>query len=359
MLSEPDDTEGHCNLGVALGRKGDPDGAIEEYREALRLNPNLAAAHDGLGVELGQKGNNDGAIVEFREAIRLKPDYANAHYNLGFALSDKGELDGAIAEFREALRLNPDYEAAHYQLGAALFIKGEQDGAMMEFREVVRLNPENAYAHYALGIGLHNKRDVDGAIAEYRTAIRFKPDFADAHHELGRVLRSEREIRGSTLTRFFGELGFGAGYFLMVALVYVSSRFDEWIFGTTHAITLADLMAFICFSTLWVLWAMNQYYKYFIAASEERKAFPTSVGPFCPTFVHMMPTPTAIPLPFISPAMIMGGALGAVAGGMATPTHPWVGASLGVLIGMRGGQMAAMGLERFGAALRRWGTRKD
>jgi Flp pilus assembly protein TadD len=354
MPSEPDDAAAHYNLGVALGKKGDPDGAIEEYREALRLNPNLAAAYEGLGVELGQKGNKDGAIVEFREAIRIKPDFAGAHYNLGFALSDKGEIDGAIAEFREALRLDPDYEAAHYQLGAALCIKGELDRAMMEFRDVVRLNPENAYAHYALGIGLHNKRDLDGAIAEFRTAIRLKPDFADAHHELGRVLRSEREIRGSTVTRFFGELGFGAGYFLMVALVYVSSRFDGWIFGTTHAITLADLMAFICFSTLWVLWAMNQYYKYFTAPSEERNAFPTSAGPFCPTFAYM-PTPGM----GVSPAMIIGGAIGAGAGGMATPTHPWVGAFLGVLIGMPGGQMASMGLGRLGTAMRRWGTRKD
>ncbi len=161
------------------------------------------------------------------------------------------------------------------------------------------------------------------------------------------------------MTRFFRELGFGAGYFLVVALVYVSTRFDGWIFGTTRAITLADLMAFICFTTLWVLWAMNQYYKYFIAASEKREAFPTSVGPLCPTFVQMMETPTAIPPPSISPAMIMGGAVGAGAGGMATPTHPWVGAFLGVLIGMRGGQTAAVGLEKLGAAMRRWGSRKD
>ena len=156
------------------------------------------------------------------------------------------------------------------------------------------------------------------------------------------------------MTRFLGELGFGAGYLLMVALVYVSSRFDGWIFGTTHAITLADLMAFVCFSTLWVLWAMNQYYKYFTAPSQERNAFPTSAGPFCPTFAYM-PTPGV----GVSPAMIVGGALGAGAGGMATPTHPWVGAFLGVLIGMRGGQMTAIGLERLGAAMRRWGTRKD
>ena len=49
-------TTAHYNLGVALGSKGDLDGAIAEYREALRLNPNNDEAHVNLGVALGQQG---------------------------------------------------------------------------------------------------------------------------------------------------------------------------------------------------------------------------------------------------------------------------------------------------------------
>ena len=45
MPPEPDDAAAHVNLGNALDHKGDLDGAIAEYREALRLNPKDVVAH--------------------------------------------------------------------------------------------------------------------------------------------------------------------------------------------------------------------------------------------------------------------------------------------------------------------------
>jgi Flp pilus assembly protein TadD len=68
-----------------------------------------AVAHNERGMDLYKKGNLDGAITEYREALRLKPDFPDAHDNLGAALGDKGNLDGAIAEYREVFRLKPDY----------------------------------------------------------------------------------------------------------------------------------------------------------------------------------------------------------------------------------------------------------
>ena len=40
----------HFNFGVELQGKGQLDAAIVEYRKAIELDPNLAAAHDGLGI---------------------------------------------------------------------------------------------------------------------------------------------------------------------------------------------------------------------------------------------------------------------------------------------------------------------
>ena len=48
-----------------------------------------------VGNALVAKGDPDGAIREYREAIRLKPDYAEAHSSLGNALSGKGDVDRA------------------------------------------------------------------------------------------------------------------------------------------------------------------------------------------------------------------------------------------------------------------------
>src|SRR5207245_1872205 len=66
-----------------------------------------------LGLALRAKGDRDGAIAEYRETIRLDPQFTPAHYNLGGLLRIKGDADGAIAQFRDVLRIDPKYAWAH------------------------------------------------------------------------------------------------------------------------------------------------------------------------------------------------------------------------------------------------------
>ncbi len=67
----------------------------------------------------------DKAIEEYQEAIRLDPNLAIAHYNLGFALHDKKELDKAIDELKKAIELEPNFGQAHAVLGDLLLMKGQ------------------------------------------------------------------------------------------------------------------------------------------------------------------------------------------------------------------------------------------
>ena len=81
------------------------DEAIQEYRDALRINPNDALLHNNLGVAIGDQGKLDQAIEQYQEALRLNPALALAHYNLGECLRKKGERDAAAREFRDFLKL--------------------------------------------------------------------------------------------------------------------------------------------------------------------------------------------------------------------------------------------------------------
>ena len=69
-----DDAEHHFELGFALQNIGDLEGAIAEYRAALRLNPNHANAHYNLGVVLQDIGKPTEAAREFRESLRFIPE---------------------------------------------------------------------------------------------------------------------------------------------------------------------------------------------------------------------------------------------------------------------------------------------
>lgn len=67
--SKPEDVKAHFDRGVAFSKKGDLDGGIVQFREAIRLKPDFAEAHDQLGVALAHKGDLDGAIAEYRRLI--------------------------------------------------------------------------------------------------------------------------------------------------------------------------------------------------------------------------------------------------------------------------------------------------
>jgi tetratricopeptide (TPR) repeat protein len=193
----PTNCNAHSNLGIALKDKGNLDGAIVEFREAIRLDPKYGWAHNNLGAALIDKGDPDGAIVEFREAIRLDPKVALPHSNLGGALNDKRDLDGAIAEFREAMRLDPKLAHAHHGLGWSLQLKRDLDGAIVEYREAIQLDPKYVWTHTNLGDVLKDKRDLDGAIVEFREAIRLDPKFAMAYKGLGWALHEKGDLAGS------------------------------------------------------------------------------------------------------------------------------------------------------------------
>ena len=59
------------------------------------------------GKRMLNAGDLDGAISQFRNAVKLSPTYAQAHYQLAIALSRKGEKEEAAEEFKKAAELDP------------------------------------------------------------------------------------------------------------------------------------------------------------------------------------------------------------------------------------------------------------
>ena len=180
-----DYAESFNGRGVARQDKGDLGGAIQDYSEAIRLKPDYAIAFDNRGVARHARGDLDGAIQDHSEAIRLSPEYARASHNRGTARHDKGDLGGAIQDFTEAIRLQPDYAESFNGRGTARHDKGDLGGAIQDFTEAIRLQPDYAIAFDNRGEARLGKGDLDGAIHDFSEAIRLKPDYARALHNRG------------------------------------------------------------------------------------------------------------------------------------------------------------------------------
>ena len=102
----------------ALGRNGDPDGAIADENEAIRLDPTDAHFFNNRGLNYTRKRDYAKAISDYNEAIRLAPNWAPAFFNRGIAYGYSDNVR-AIADFREATRLNPNHASAFCSLGMA------------------------------------------------------------------------------------------------------------------------------------------------------------------------------------------------------------------------------------------------
>ena len=73
--------------------------------DGIRVNAYDAEAFINRGYARWSKGDVEGALQDYNEAIRLKPDYASAFYNRNLARGAKGDAKGALQDYNEAIRL--------------------------------------------------------------------------------------------------------------------------------------------------------------------------------------------------------------------------------------------------------------
>jgi tetratricopeptide (TPR) repeat protein len=179
----PNNALAFFSRGRAYANKGQLDRAIEDYDRAIRLNPNDALALVGRGSAYVGKGQYDRAIEDLDQAIRLNPNYADAFFNRGnlYLSADKGPSDRAIEDYDQAIRLNPNYAEAFFVRGAAYFAKGQSDRAIEDFDQAIRLIPndtKSALAYGARSLAKSAKGDFAGAAADLAKAQQLSSSVA-------------------------------------------------------------------------------------------------------------------------------------------------------------------------------------
>jgi len=92
---------------------------IEDFDEAIRLDPQYAKAYNNRGLTYCDLGQFERGIEHYDEAIRLDPQHAEAYYNRGLTYSYLGKKSVAIADFEKFITLsdNPQWiEMARQQI---------------------------------------------------------------------------------------------------------------------------------------------------------------------------------------------------------------------------------------------------
>lgn len=130
-------------LARAQHQAGKLDEAIRNYRELLRLKPDLPSALQGLGGALALRGDLEAACRAYEQALALAQDAPEIHLRLGILRLQQGQLEFAARHLQEVLAAQPDHGLAHAQMGHLCVARGDRPGAREHYRKALETHPDD------------------------------------------------------------------------------------------------------------------------------------------------------------------------------------------------------------------------
>jgi stress response protein SCP2/Flp pilus assembly protein TadD len=163
------------NLGSLKVQKGDFQGAIANFTQALGLNPNIPQAYLGLGIATSQQGNKQQAIYNYDRALKFNPNLAEAYFGRGQAYYELGDNQRAIGDYEQAIRVNPEYGLAYLERGAIRCMLGTKSEAVADFDQAIELfSKQGDGNNYKLAQNFINEcqqPSAEAIICDYRRNI--------------------------------------------------------------------------------------------------------------------------------------------------------------------------------------------
>jgi len=139
----------HLALGYVAFMQRRAAESLAEFRRALDLNPNFAAAHGYLGWAFVFDGQSENAITHLDEAIRMSPqDPQNAIFTTGIAIAHymAGRYEEAVAACRKAFQQRSGLARGTRVYIASLAQAGQLEEARAALAAMKEIHPELSIA---------------------------------------------------------------------------------------------------------------------------------------------------------------------------------------------------------------------
>lgn len=140
---EIDDTLAEAHTSLALVKEHfewDWAGADQEFKRALELNPNSAAAHHWYGDYLANMGRSDEGLRETKKAQELDPLSLIINTSLGWQLYLARQDEAAVDQLRKVLDIDAKFAPARRILEEVYAQMGKQKEAVAEREKILSLS---------------------------------------------------------------------------------------------------------------------------------------------------------------------------------------------------------------------------
>lgn len=179
--------------GDKLYQNGDLEGAVEEYKTALKIDPDNLNVRNSLGVCYGSLGLSDEALDEFKAASEIDGGDVMTHYNAGLIHLSMNDSEKALECFLKAVSTGEAPFDVLFQIGRLYFEDEAYESAIEYFKKAETVNPRSNPLFRRMGKCYEALEKTVKAINAYKTAIKINPYDAESLSALGYLFDMQGE----------------------------------------------------------------------------------------------------------------------------------------------------------------------
>ncbi|MEQ8791551.1 MAG: tetratricopeptide repeat protein [Pirellulaceae bacterium] len=219
LKNQPDriNPEVYTQAAQLCEQQGNIDGAIEQYQQALAVDPKHQKSLVSLAQLYAQQSNYEQATISYRRALEVDPRDAKALLGLARLYARQEDYTNATTTYRQAIQAHPENGVLLNDLGLCYARQGDVPRALQALSQAVQVDPKSqlyrnnfgtlladagqtsealqqfsmahgpSAANYNLGVLLYQKGDHAAAARHLQQAVQLDPSMEAAHTLLARL----------------------------------------------------------------------------------------------------------------------------------------------------------------------------
>ena len=186
---DPTYREAYMAWGKAILKLEEPDEELTAYHNAVEADQKTADGFNDLAnVYYGFKKYNE-AIQCYKKALDIDDNHVHSYNNWGLCLQSLEKYQEAIGKYEQAIDIDSTYKLAFNNWGRCLAIQKKYKKAIEKYRQAIELDPfyELAYTNWGKVIPELDESEIEIELDLYSNAVESKLKTADGFNILGNV----------------------------------------------------------------------------------------------------------------------------------------------------------------------------
>ncbi len=202
LALNPESIEINFNLGVAYINKKEYVPAIECFKFVLEKTPDEVAALSNIALAYAKNSDFNSAINYYQKVLLITPDDSPTFKDLGDAYTKNKQYDKAIEYYEKFLKIHPTSFVVKESLSTAINLKKNADGTIekkeepkvIQHQKTIVDNNKSADNHFNLAVNFVKEQDFDAAIENLRSCLKINPDYSGAYTLLNKLFKVKEKL---------------------------------------------------------------------------------------------------------------------------------------------------------------------